>query len=162
MKRQYELLGATESLELDGIKKCYLRKVREFPPEKNPEEFVTIRNAYEEIVQYRRSKSKEKNLLIIEVYFELMKISILKDDVKSFNECCTKLNSEIDIKTFKLISDEIIEMIMLSKKLGKIFFAIELCNAFIATYERLNLVMLKESYILLSESLKREIKMDGY
>lgn len=162
MENQYELLGANESLELGGIKRCYLKKVREFSPEDSPEEFVKIRKAYEDIVQYRKDRNRENDLLIIEVYFEIMKISILKDDVKNFKECCSNLNSEMNIRNFKLISDQIIEMIGLSKKIGKIFFALELCNAFLASYERLNLVMLKESYILLSKSLKREIERDGY
>lgn len=161
MKEPYKILDANEVLSLEEIKKCYLKKVREFPPEDNQEEFLRVRKAYEDILQQHKTKNKKNHLLIIEVYFEIMKISILKDDVKNFNDCCNNLNREIDIKNFKLISDEVIEMIMLSKKSGKIFFALELCTVFIPSYERLNLIGLKESYIMLSESLKREIKMDA-
>ena len=42
----YELLGIQETASFDEIRKAYLRKVRMFPPEKDPENFKKIRHAY--------------------------------------------------------------------------------------------------------------------
>jgi curved DNA-binding protein CbpA len=45
----YEILGVGEDADDEAIKKAYLRKVREFPPEQNAEAFRRIRDAYEHI-----------------------------------------------------------------------------------------------------------------
>lgn len=43
----YALLGISEDAALDGIKRGYLEKVRQYPPESHPEEFQKIRKAYD-------------------------------------------------------------------------------------------------------------------
>ncbi|WP_434149310.1 J domain-containing protein [Methylocaldum gracile subsp. desertum] len=47
METPYEVLGVKEDAGDEAIKKAYLRKVREFPPERNAGEFRRIRKAYE-------------------------------------------------------------------------------------------------------------------
>jgi curved DNA-binding protein CbpA len=49
METPYELLGVDEDADDAAIKKAYLRKVRECPPEQNAEAFRRIRDAYEHI-----------------------------------------------------------------------------------------------------------------
>ena len=42
----YEVLGIWETASFDEIRKAYLEKVRKSPPERDPENFKKIRNAY--------------------------------------------------------------------------------------------------------------------
>lgn len=49
METPYEVLGVAEDADDETIKKAYLRKVREFPPEQQGEAFQRIRVAYEHI-----------------------------------------------------------------------------------------------------------------
>ena len=43
----YRILGTNSNAGEELIKQRYLEKVREFPPEENPEEFKVIRKAYD-------------------------------------------------------------------------------------------------------------------
>lgn len=43
----YTVLGLTRKADSDAIKKAYFAKVREFPPERDPEAFKKIRAAYD-------------------------------------------------------------------------------------------------------------------
>ena len=43
----FELLDVAESAGDDEIKAAFLAKVREFPPERSPQKFQAIRDAYE-------------------------------------------------------------------------------------------------------------------
>jgi curved DNA-binding protein CbpA len=45
----FDLLGVESSADDETIKKAYLTKVRDFPPDHAPEEFQAIRSAYEAI-----------------------------------------------------------------------------------------------------------------
>ena len=45
----YELLGVQQTAEAEEIKRAYFRLVRQYTPEKHPEEFMRIRKAYEEL-----------------------------------------------------------------------------------------------------------------
>ncbi|CAI8892024.1 J domain-containing protein [Methylocaldum szegediense] len=47
METPYEVLDVEQDAGDEAIKKAYLRKVREFPPERNAEAFQRIRKAYE-------------------------------------------------------------------------------------------------------------------
>lgn len=49
MKTPFEILGVDETADDQLIKKAYLAEVRRFPPERFPEEFKRIREAYEKI-----------------------------------------------------------------------------------------------------------------
>jgi len=48
----YEILDLDASANQDCIKKNYLEKVRAFPPEKNPDIFIKIRKAYDDLKKY--------------------------------------------------------------------------------------------------------------
>jgi len=49
MKTPYEILGISEDCDDEIVKKGYLGMVRQFPPERFPDDFQRIRNAYEQI-----------------------------------------------------------------------------------------------------------------
>ena len=49
MPNPFDLLGVAEDAGDDAIKKAYLQRVREHPPERNPDRFQAIRAAYEAI-----------------------------------------------------------------------------------------------------------------
>jgi len=49
MKTPFEILGIEEDADDQAIKKAYLRKVRENPPERDGAAFQAIRKAYETI-----------------------------------------------------------------------------------------------------------------
>jgi curved DNA-binding protein CbpA len=49
MKNPFDVLGVPETTDDEAIKKAYLQKVREHPPEREPERFQIIRTAFETI-----------------------------------------------------------------------------------------------------------------
>ena len=49
MPNPFDLLGVAEDASDDAIKKAYLQRVREHPPERDPDRFQAIRAAYEAI-----------------------------------------------------------------------------------------------------------------
>lgn len=49
MKTPFAILDIPEDTNDEGVRKAYLAKVRGFPPERFPEEFKQIRQAYERI-----------------------------------------------------------------------------------------------------------------
>jgi len=49
VKTPYEILGVMEDANDEAIKKAYLQRVKENPPERDPSRFQTIRTAYEQI-----------------------------------------------------------------------------------------------------------------
>lgn len=49
MPNPFDLLGVAEDAGDDAIKKAYLQRVREHPPERDPEWFQAIRAAYEAV-----------------------------------------------------------------------------------------------------------------
>jgi curved DNA-binding protein CbpA len=49
MQTPFEILDVAEDAEDELIKKAYLKKVREFPPEQSAEAFQRVRAAYEQI-----------------------------------------------------------------------------------------------------------------
>ncbi len=44
-----EILGVPANASLDDIRAAYLNKVKEFPPDRSPEEFEKIRDAYDSL-----------------------------------------------------------------------------------------------------------------
>ncbi|MCP4700731.1 MAG: J domain-containing protein [Gammaproteobacteria bacterium] len=57
MKTPFDILGVTEEASDAMVKKAYLRKVRAYPPERAPEQFQIIRDAFEAI-QTRQQRLK--------------------------------------------------------------------------------------------------------
>jgi curved DNA-binding protein CbpA len=49
MKTPFDLLEIAENATDEAIKKAYLQKVRQYPPERAPEQFQAIRAAFEAI-----------------------------------------------------------------------------------------------------------------
>jgi curved DNA-binding protein CbpA len=49
-----EILGIPENASDEEIRGAYLRKVKEYPPDRSPEEFERIRDAYETLRDPRR------------------------------------------------------------------------------------------------------------
>ena len=47
MMTQTEILGVAANASEDEIRRAYLEKVKQFPPDRSPEEFERIRDAYE-------------------------------------------------------------------------------------------------------------------
>ncbi len=53
MTNPFHLLDIPEDADDAAIKKAYLKKVREYPPEHDPEQFQAIRTAFEAIKSHR-------------------------------------------------------------------------------------------------------------
>ena len=49
MSDPYEILGVADDADDEAIRRRYLELVKEFPPEKSPERFAAIRQAYESL-----------------------------------------------------------------------------------------------------------------
>ena len=49
-----EVLGVAENASIEDIRAAYLRKVAEFPPDRSPEKFESIRDAYDRLRDPRR------------------------------------------------------------------------------------------------------------
>ncbi|XID93303.1 DnaJ domain-containing protein [Paenibacillaceae bacterium WGS1546] len=60
VENHYKILGVRTNATQDSIKKKYIEKVREFPPETHPEQFQQIRRAYE--ILKNPTKRKEYDL----------------------------------------------------------------------------------------------------
>lgn len=52
MKDYYELLGVPQNASQEEIKRSYFKRVRQFSPEKDPEHFLEIREAYEYLKEH--------------------------------------------------------------------------------------------------------------
>ena len=57
MNTPFDILGVNEDATDEVIKKAYLQKVRQYPPERAPEQFQNIRAAFEAI-QTRHQRLK--------------------------------------------------------------------------------------------------------
>lgn len=57
MNTPFNILGVNEDATDEAIKKAYLQKVRQYPPERAPEQFQNIRAAFEAI-QTRHQRLK--------------------------------------------------------------------------------------------------------
>jgi len=54
MKTPFDILDVAEDATDEAIKKAYLRKVRQYPPERAPKKFQDIRAAFEAIVSRKQ------------------------------------------------------------------------------------------------------------
>lgn len=53
MNNPFELLAVSADATDEAIKKAYLQKVKEYPPDQAPEQFQAIRRAYEAIQNHK-------------------------------------------------------------------------------------------------------------
>ena len=58
-KKDYEILGLTEGADEKAVKRAYFKLVRQFSPEKDPEHFQEIREAYENITSGKKDEVEE-------------------------------------------------------------------------------------------------------
>jgi hypothetical protein len=56
-----EILGVAANASEDEVRSAYLEKVKQFPPDRSPEAFERIRDAYEKL---RDPRSRAKAMLI--------------------------------------------------------------------------------------------------
>lgn len=63
MRKDYEILGIEENADEKEIKKAYFQLIRKYSPEKNPERFQEIREAYERLTE---EKDKPENNIQLE------------------------------------------------------------------------------------------------
>jgi curved DNA-binding protein CbpA len=75
------MLGVDEDANDQQIRQAYLLKVREYPPDKSPQEFERIREAYECLLDPQR-RSKQK---LLTAKPDAPLVSILDEDVKKRN-----------------------------------------------------------------------------
>ncbi|OQW95993.1 MAG: hypothetical protein BWK79_00365 [Beggiatoa sp. IS2] len=54
MRTPFDILGVGDDATDEIIKKAYLHKVRQYPPEREPEEFQKVRAAFEQIKDQRQ------------------------------------------------------------------------------------------------------------
>ena len=53
MATPFEILGLAEAANDEQVKTAYLKKIREFPPERFPEKFKEVRQAFEQVKSLR-------------------------------------------------------------------------------------------------------------
>jgi len=58
----YDVLGVDENVSDSEIKKAYAKKIREYPPEKDPTNFQKIRQAYETLIDPRTRQQYTETL----------------------------------------------------------------------------------------------------
>ncbi len=57
MQTPFEILEVAEDANDEAIKKAYLKKVKEYPPEHNVEAFQRFRNAFEQIQNEKQRRN---------------------------------------------------------------------------------------------------------
>lgn len=83
----YMLLDVSEFATVDEVKRSYIAKVRQYPPENHPNEFQRIRAAYETL----RDKKLRKEYDIIRKYGESIE-DLLADAMRPFISTTTTVN----------------------------------------------------------------------
>lgn len=113
MKNLYEILGIEKNVTSQEIKKAYNKLLRKYPPEKEPEKYKEIREAYDTL----RDEERRKNY---DAYFnhgtEIQKLE------KEANELIEQENyskAETILKKILIISPEILHI---REILGEVFF----------------------------------------
>jgi hypothetical protein len=70
-----ETLGVPANASEEEIRAAYLTKVKEFPPDRNPEEFERIRDAYETL----RDPRKRAKAMLLSADFMAPFVSLIAD-----------------------------------------------------------------------------------
>jgi curved DNA-binding protein CbpA len=53
-KEPYRILGLSSGASDEEIRAAYLRKIKEYPPDRNPEQFESVRDAYRALCDPRQ------------------------------------------------------------------------------------------------------------
>jgi len=83
----YEILGLKDNFTYKDIKKAYRQKVRQYPPEQYPKEFMTISDAYETLTKQEYFISNMQNSMF---YFD-MKVDETKSNQEDFTPYLKKI-----------------------------------------------------------------------
>lgn len=70
-----EILGVPANASEEEIRSAYLVKVKEFPPDRSPEEFERIRDAYETL----RDPRKRAKAMLLSTDFAAPLVSLIAD-----------------------------------------------------------------------------------
>jgi len=94
----YALLGISEDATAETIKRSYIGKVKQYPPESHPEEFQNIRRAYDNL----RDPDLRKNHDILRKYGEsiedlIAETSECRDTYSGTNQAIKLLQRAVDI-----------------------------------------------------------------
>ena len=84
----YHILEISEEADLAEIKNAYFSKIKQFPPDKDPEAFKRVRKAYEELQRNVHSSKKSGDLhqLSLEVQIVPQPIEMLRKFQQSQND----------------------------------------------------------------------------
>ena len=74
-RNPYEVLGVPIDASDDAIRAAYLRKVKEYPPDRAPAEFERVRDAYEVL----RDPRKRTHFMLLSADPERLFVSFLED-----------------------------------------------------------------------------------
>ncbi len=69
----YEILGVPAEASEQEIRTAYLSKVKEFPPDQSPQEFETVRDAYEVL----RDPRKRAQAMLLSTAFTAPLVSLI-------------------------------------------------------------------------------------
>ena len=78
-----EVLGVTQDAGEEEIRSAYVRKVKEHPPDRSPEEFERIRDAYDNLRDPRRRM--RDSLLNVEPFAPFVSVIDLKERQRRFS-----------------------------------------------------------------------------
>ncbi len=119
----YQILNIPKNASQDEIKKAYYKLVRQFPPEKQPEQFKKIRSAYQTLkdskqkIQYDEMQKAEKYSAEITM--------LSAEGMKAIEES----NWNIAIQKFKHILALAPKLYFIHNQLG-IAYSVQSCQAF--------------------------------
>jgi preprotein translocase subunit Sec63 len=77
-----EVLGVTQDAGEEEIRSAYVRKVKEHPPDRSPEEFERIRDAYDNLRDPRRRM--RESLLSVDPFAPLVSVIDLNTRQRRF------------------------------------------------------------------------------
>lgn len=113
MKNLYEILGVTQKATSAEIKKAYNKMLRIYPPEREPEKYREIREAYDTL----RNEELRKNYDAYFTYGD--EIKKLQNEANEMIEIEEYEEAEKNLKKILIMAPEILEV---KKQLSEVFF----------------------------------------
>jgi len=74
----WAILGVSVQADDDEIRKAYVQKIKDYPPDRAPEQFERIRDAYEDL----RDPQRRSKRMIVSVDPEADLVSLLSEDAQ--------------------------------------------------------------------------------